>query len=264
MLVIDGDGRRIRLHDEPATNVTRRHTVAITVKRQTEVFVHERVTTIAIVGCNRRQRPHGFRTKTFFGCLTGFAMTALIGDLLEPLASLRVDVGQVDEAAQRPEVLTHVADGALHFTFFPSSRHMTCTRNEAIFPCEAQKPGIESHEIALVFGDNSQEIVEPKLTGDAAHGFEGVDMTTGECLECLTVSELEIHLPAVTLNQAEGVELARRAVIDERPEVTPVDLKAFSRCGLHANEGAPGFRLRPHGLQVIFDNRVASSEALIA
>src|SRR5439155_15259090 len=31
MLVVDGDGRRIRFHDEPAAHVTRRHTVAITV-----------------------------------------------------------------------------------------------------------------------------------------------------------------------------------------------------------------------------------------
>src|SRR5207247_5167238 len=236
MLVVDGDGRRIRFHDEPAAHVTRRHTVAITVERQTEIFVHESVNIIAVVGRDGRQWSQTFRTKAFLGCLTGFAMTALIGDLMEPLVSLRVDIGQFDEAAERPEVLTHVTDGALHFTFFPSSRHITCTRNEAIFPCEAQKPGIESHEIALVFGDNSQEIVEPKLTGDAAHGFEGVDMTTGECLECLTVSELEIHLPAVTLNQAEGVELARRAVIDERPEVTPVDHKAFSGSSLHATE----------------------------
>src|SRR3989442_12320770 len=144
---------------------------------------------------------------------------------------------------------------------------MTCTRNEAIVPCEAQKPRIESHEIALVFGDDGQEIVEPKLTSNSAHGFGGVDMAAGECLECLTVSKLDIHLPAVTLNQAEGVELARRAVIaviDERPEVTPVDFKALTCCGFHANEGAPGFCLRPHGLQVVFNNRVASSETLIA
>src|SRR5205809_4940179 len=122
---------------------------------------------------------------------------------------------------------------------------MTCTRNEAIFPCEAQKPRIESHEIALVFGDDGQEIVEPKLTSNAAHGFEGVDMAAGECLECLTVSKLDIHLPAVTLNQAEGVELARRAVIVERREETTVDVIALTCGEFHATVGAPGLYLLP-------------------
>src|SRR5436309_11664567 len=155
-----------------------------------------------------------------------------------------------------------MARSTLPFSPAAATRHARGTK-----PYSRAKPrnrGLESHEIALVFGDDGQESVEPKLTSNAAHGFEGVDMAAGECLECLTVSKLDIHLPAVTLNQAEGVELARRAVIDERPEVTPVDFKALTCCGFHANEGAPGFCLRPHGLQVVFNNRVASSETLIA
>jgi hypothetical protein len=46
--------------------------------------------------------------------------------------------------------------------------------------------------------------------------------------------------------------------------VTPVDLKTLACRGFHTHEGAPGFRFCPHGLQVIFDNRVASGEAAIA
>ena len=81
-----------------------------------------------------------------------------------------------------------------------------------------------------MFGDNGREIIEPQFTSNAAHGFEGVDMTANEGLKRLAVSELEIHLPAVTLDQAERVELARCAVIDESAEVTPVDLKALASC----------------------------------
>src|SRR5438093_2878807 len=67
---------------------------------------------------------------------------------------------------------------------------------------------------------------------------------------------IEIHLPAVALDEAEGVQLSRVAFIHKRPEVTPVDLKTLARRRLHAHEGAPGFRLCSHCLQVIFDNGV--------
>ena len=123
---------------------------------------------------------------------------------------------------------------------------------------------MKPHEVSIVLGHDSGHVVEPELARHAGHGFEGMDVAAHQSLKRLAVRELEIHLPAVTLDEAEGVQLSRVAFIDKRPEVTPVDLKPLARRRLHAHEGAPCFRFCSHGLQVIFDNRVAAGESTIA
>ena len=60
---------------------------------------------ISIIGRDRGQSSQGLGLKTLFGSLAGFAMATLVGDLFEPVVSLQVDIGQVGESAQRPEVL---------------------------------------------------------------------------------------------------------------------------------------------------------------
>ena len=67
-----------------------------------------------------------------------------------------------------------------------------------------------------------------------------MDVTADEGLEGLAVRELQIHFAAVTFDQAEGIELARVTLIEQRAEVTPVDIEAFSGSWLHANIGTLG------------------------
>lgn len=123
---------------------------------------------------------------------------------------------------------------------------------------------MKPHEVSIVLGDDRGHVVEPELARHTRHGFEGMDVAAHQSLKRLTVRELEIHLPAVALDETEGVQFSRGAFINKRSEVTPVDLKTLARCRLHAYEGAPGFRFAPHRLQVIFDNRVAARESPIA
>ena len=92
MLVIDSDRRGIGLHGELMAHVTWRDTVAVAIKTQAEILVHERIDAIAIIQMDCGYELQTFWLKTFVGCLTGFTMTALIGHVLEPLTSLRVDV----------------------------------------------------------------------------------------------------------------------------------------------------------------------------
>ena len=44
-------------------------------------------------------------------------MLPQVGYFREPLADLAIDIVQIGELAQRPEALTCVPDGALHFAF---------------------------------------------------------------------------------------------------------------------------------------------------
>jgi hypothetical protein len=47
----------------------------------------------------------GLGAKAFFRSLAGFAMAAPIGNFVKPVADLQVDVSQVGEGTQGPEVL---------------------------------------------------------------------------------------------------------------------------------------------------------------
>src|SRR2546423_1016527 len=85
MLVIDGDRRGIGLHRQLMTDVAWRHTVAVAIKTQAEILVHERIDTIAIIQMDAGDELQTFWMKTFVWRLTGFTMTALIGHVLEPL-----------------------------------------------------------------------------------------------------------------------------------------------------------------------------------
>ena len=56
-----------------------------------------------------------------------------------------------------------------------------------------------------MLGHDRGHIIEPEFARHTTHRFESVDVTPGERLECLAMSKFQIHLPAVTFDQAEGV-----------------------------------------------------------
>src|SRR5271168_1065574 len=103
-------------------------------------------------------------------------MLALVGNLVDPLACLCVDIGQIGEGSQRPEALAYIADGAFYFTFLPGSADMAGARNEAALAGEGEEAGIEAHQVSFVFGHGRGEVVEPDFARTAAEGVEGVEV----------------------------------------------------------------------------------------
>jgi hypothetical protein len=85
-----------------------------------EVFVKEDFGGVAIIGSQCRQGTQAVGTEAIAGTLAGFAMEPLIGDFLEPLPGLVVHIDQIGEGAQRPEVMTEIANSA--FSTFPFSQ----------------------------------------------------------------------------------------------------------------------------------------------
>ena len=55
-----------------------------------------------------------------------------------------------------------------------------------------------------------------------------MEVAADEGLEALTVGEFDVEHPAVTLNQAEGIELPLITLIIQGAEVAPVDLEALA------------------------------------
>lgn len=118
VLIIDADGGGVRFDSEPRAHIARRHAVPVAVERQADVFVHERLGRIAVIGNHRRQGPERFGLKTLVRLLAGLAVLALVSDFFQPLPRLGVYVRQIGEGTQRPEVLANVTDGAFDFPFF--------------------------------------------------------------------------------------------------------------------------------------------------
>ena len=129
-LVVDGHRVGIGFDGELVPDVARRHAIAVAIESQSEIFVNQGFGNIAVVGREQWQGPQRLGLETIIGSLAGFAVLASVGDFLQPLARLRVDVAEIGEGAQRPEVLAHISDGAFDLTFLPGRGDMTGARDE--------------------------------------------------------------------------------------------------------------------------------------
>src|ERR1019366_9158772 len=237
--VIDGDRTGIGFEGEPASDETMRHAVAIAVELQTDVFMHQRLDGISVVGHDDRQRTERGRHKTVDRPLSCFAMHPLIGDLLQPLACLAVYIVQIGEVTKRPEVLADVPNAAaLHFSFLPSAGLIAGPRGEVKLAGEAEKARMESDQPSVMFGDGSGQVVIPDLACDSVELLEGMHVAACEGFETLAMGELQVLHAAVRVDKREGVEFTEIALVVERSEVTPIDLEAFAGFGFHADEGA--------------------------
>jgi hypothetical protein len=78
-------------------------------------------------------------------------------------------------------VLAHITDGAFDAAFFPSSGDVTGARDDSVVAGEDQKAWIEPHQVALMFGDRSCQIIEPKLTRAAMECLESMNVAADEC-----------------------------------------------------------------------------------
>ena len=86
-------------------------------------------------------------------------MLPLVGDFGEPLPRLAIHIVQIGELAQRPEALTCIPDGALHFAFLPTRRRIAGPRIEAVFASEGEKARKKTDQPAIVFGDGSRQVL---------------------------------------------------------------------------------------------------------
>src|SRR3954452_2976865 len=146
-------------------------------------------------------------------------MQALIGDLGQPLPDLAIDIVEIGELAQGPEVLAEITDGTFDLAFFPTTGRVAGPRVKTIFASEAEKAWKKTDQASVMLGNRSGEIVVNDLARNAAQSGEGVNVTANECSETLAVSELRIQHAAVRIHQCEGVQLTGVAGIVERAEV---------------------------------------------
>lgn len=211
--VVESDGTGVGFYDQAPAHIAVRHTVAIAVELYTEIFVHQHLDMIAMIVRNDRQWFQRGGLKTIQGPLPGFAMLPWVGDFREPLADLAIDILQIGELAQRPEALTGIADGALHFALLPAGCRIAGPRVEAVFPSKGERARKKTDQLAIVLGHRSSQVVVNDLTRDTTQSDEGMHVTADESLKALAVRELQKQHTAVSIDRSEGVELALVEVV---------------------------------------------------
>jgi hypothetical protein len=109
-------------------------------------------------------------------------------------------------------------DYSFYFSFFPGCPHVAGAWQETVFAGEGQKAGMKPHQVAVVLGDGSRQVVIPEFPCDSAQELESVEVTAHEGLETLAVRELHKQFAAVAFHQTEGIELARVTLVRRAPK----------------------------------------------
>jgi hypothetical protein len=99
MLVVDGQGLGVSLDGQAAPDVAGRHTVAVAIELDPQIFADERIGGIAVIGNQGRHREKRLDNESLVRTFARLAMQPLIGDFVQPLPHLTIHVSQVGEGA---------------------------------------------------------------------------------------------------------------------------------------------------------------------
>ena len=189
---------------------------------------------VAVIVRNGGQRSQRFRPEAFQRAFAGLAMQTPVGDFVQPLPHLPVHIVQIGELAQGPEVLAKVADGAFDLAFFPTAGSIAGMGKEAMIAGKAEEAREKTDQTAIVFDNGGGQVIVCDFARHPTQNVKRVSMTTGEGRKALTVRELDVEHPAVSIDQREGIEFARIAGVTESAEMTPVHFEALSGRRLHS------------------------------
>jgi hypothetical protein len=195
---------------------------------------------------------------------SGGAVQAAVGDLVEPLGVLQVQVVQVAEAARQEEVLAHVAERPLDLSlgFCPVG---------SAGPGHGPVMGSEVEQLVVVDDATLVDLAEhgrfhpvvKDLLRHPAEGLECRDVTAQHGSQVLPGNEAAPHHAAVAEHQGEQPDNTLRAwLVGERhPEESEICLGLPPGRRLEATLEKGRVRCRPHTAQKLGDGGVATGEA---
>jgi hypothetical protein len=227
--VIQGHGGSVGFDDETLAHEMWRGAVAIAIEVEAKILLHQSLGRVTVIRSESGQGSQTVWTEAIAGSLASFAVQSLVGHFLQPLPRLAIDIGEVSELAEGPEVLTNIPDApAFDFSFLPAGGRIAGSWVKITLASKGQEAWIEADQGTDVLGDDRQKIVVPAFASDATQSLKSMEVATDESFKALAVGELDVEYPAVTLHQAEGIELPLVTGIVEGAEVAPVNFEAFT------------------------------------
>ena len=190
-------------------------------------------------------------------------MDSQIGDGVSPVVGLGLEVEEICERAQGPEVVPDVVDGAFFcFPLFVGAFGVAGPGDNREGAEEVQEGFIEADKGPDSFDDRCQHIVRNQFFWGAVEETEGIEEAAVEGLLPLGMGELQVEKPAVAFHDGQAVELACRLPVGNGSEVAPVDLALFPWKGFKADESLFVFEVASKGVQIVLEDRDASVKAL--
>jgi len=93
--MIERHGGSVGFNNETLAHEMGRGTVAIPVETHSKILLHTDLGGIAVIRSEGRQRSQTVGTEAVTGSLAGFAVKSRVGDLVQPLSYLAVDLGEI-------------------------------------------------------------------------------------------------------------------------------------------------------------------------
>ena len=188
-----------------------------------------------------------------------------VGDRIEPVAQLRVQVVEVAERAGEEEVLADVAERPLDFALGLGPVGPAGLRMEAIVAGEVdERPVVDDVALCVLADDRRLHPVVEDLARHAAERLEGRQVAAQHGLQVLMQDEAGPDQAAVAEHQGEQPDDPGHArLVGERHlELGEVDLRLLAGRGLEADL-EDGGRRRPQLAQRVRDGGVAALVAAL-
>jgi hypothetical protein len=194
-------------------------------------------------------------------------MRAPVGDVIQPLMKLRVEVIEIAEAATEKEVFAHIAERAFHFALGPRPVRSAGFRLVMIVFGEAAQGGIVDDVAVrdILAAEHSPHTVVEDLGRHAAKCLESGGVAAQQGRQILVQHEAAPLHPAVAEHQREQPDdpLGARLVTEDSAEVREIHLCLPARWRLEADFESGGLA-RTNLAQEVLHRRVTTAVAEFA
>src|SRR3954468_12693711 len=196
----------------------------------------------------------------------GGGVHAGMGDLIQPLLELPVEVVEVAEAAGQEEIFAHVAERPLDLTLGLGPVGAARLGQEAVVPGEVEQGAVE-YDVARLTpaADHGAHAVIEDLARHAPERRESRGVATQKGMQVLMQDEAAPEKAAVTEDQREEPHdaLGARRIGEADPKLREVDLRLPARRRLEPTL-KPRRLPRADGAQEVFDHGIAPRIAEVA
>jgi hypothetical protein len=179
------------------------------------------------------------------------------------LVGLGLEVREVLERAQGPEVVSDIVDHALfHFALFLGAIRVAGPGDNGKGTEEVQEGFVKADEGSYSLGYGGQHVIGDELFGCALEETEGMEKAAVEGLLSLGVGEFQVEEAAVAFEDGQTVELPLGLPIGHGSQMAPVYLALLAGKGFKADEGLFLFEVPSNAVEIVLDDGDAPIKAL--
>jgi len=186
-----------------------------------------------------------------------------IGYGVSPVVGLGLEVEEIFEGAQGPEVVADIVDHALfHFALFVGAMGVAGPGDNREGAEEVQEGFVKADEGAESLGDGGQHIIGDQFFGGALKKTESVEKAAVEGFLSLGVGEFQVEGAAVAFEDGQAVEFPVGLPVGHGPKMAPVHLALLPGKGFKTDEGLFLFEGSANAVEIVLENGDPPRKAL--